>query len=79
MQIACPKCKWEPDAGSRWVCGPGGCGHSWNTFETMGRCPACHKQWKETSCHACLQWSPHLDWYHDVPTVFESDEIEASA
>ncbi len=70
MYIACPKCDWRPDAGSRWYCT---CGHRWNTFQTHGVCPACGKAWKETACLACTQWSDHEDWYHDddMPTVEE--------
>lgn len=73
MRIACPKCEWEPSAGDRWRCAPG-CDYVWNTFETMGRCPQCGKQWRETCCLECKKWSPHLDWYHDVPDIF--DEVE---
>jgi len=66
--IECPKCKWKPDGGKYWMCS---CGHSWNTFETAGRCPACSKQWKDTCCPTgfvggCGQWSPHLDWYKNL-------------
>ena len=63
VKIACPKCDWEPDAGSRWGCT---CGHSWNTFDTGGKCPACHKQWQDTQCLSCSKWSPHLDWYRNL-------------
>jgi len=65
FKIECPKCGWEPQPDDRWQCN---CGHVWNTFETTGRCPACHKVWEHTRCHpifvgGCEQWSPHLDWY----------------
>lgn len=65
ITIECPKCKWQPHANSRWTCS---CGHSWNTFDTGGRCPQCKKQWNETQCLShweggCSKWSPHLDWY----------------
>ena len=49
LRIACPKCELEPKAVDRWCCSPG-CGHVWNTFDTIGRCPQCGKQWKETVC-----------------------------
>jgi hypothetical protein len=65
VKIYCPKCKWEPTAQSLWNCNPGGCNHSWNTFDTYGVCPGCGKAWRDTSCHACGKWSPHHDWYHD--------------
>jgi rubrerythrin len=61
-RIRCPKCAWEPGRPDRWMCEPG-CGHVWNTFETHGVCPACNKQWAETNCLRCHQWSPHEDWY----------------
>lgn len=60
--IRCPKCAWEPAKADRWLCEPG-CGTVWNTFETHGGCPGCSKQWTETVCLRCHQWSPHDDWY----------------
>ena len=71
MDIACPKCEWKPSASSRWACS---CGHSWNTFDTAGRCPACRHVWRETQCLACTRFSPHADWYRDLPPV-NLDEI----
>ena len=43
-RIRCPHCRWQPERGSRWLCYPagapefffGGCGASWNTFDTRG-------------------------------------------
>jgi hypothetical protein len=61
--VRCPKCGWQPARDDRWNCGPGGCGHVWNTFETAGRCPACDRHWQDTACLRCGQWSPHEDWY----------------
>ena len=66
MKIYCPKCHWEPPAKARWSCT---CGHAWNTFDTQGRCPGCGKVWRQTQCLACHEWSPHFDWYHDLPPV----------
>ncbi len=66
MDIYCPKCEWEPPAGAEWTCK---CGHSWHTFDTHGQCPECGKVWRETQCHQCHEWSPHHDWYHDLPPV----------
>jgi hypothetical protein len=73
MRIACPKCEWEPTATDLWACSPG-CGNAWNTFETMGRCPNCGKVWRETCCHRCAKWSPHFDWYHDLPEIEITEE-----
>ena len=61
-RIRCPKCGWEPGKDDRWRCDPG-CGHVWNTFETGGRCPSCDKQWTDTVCIHCGEWSRHDDWY----------------
>ena len=66
MEIYCPECKWEPPSSARWTCE---CGHSWHTFDTQGQCPECGKVWRETQCHECHAWSPHHDWYHDLPPV----------
>ncbi len=63
VKIACPKCDWEPQPDSRWACT---CHHTWNTFDTGGRCPACSHQWQETCCLSCHEWSPHLDWYRNL-------------
>ena len=66
-KIRCPKCAWEPSRADRWCCANGGgCGHVWNTFETRGVCPGCGRQWTETACLRCNQWSPHDDWYVDA-------------
>jgi hypothetical protein len=61
-RIRCPRCAWEPERASLWMCT---CLHTWNTFDTKGKCPACGRQWRETCCLRCHQWSPHLDWYVD--------------
>ncbi|MBI5512490.1 MAG: hypothetical protein HY909_01905 [Deltaproteobacteria bacterium] len=58
--IRCPRCGWRPRARDRWWCH---CGHSWNTFDTQGRCPGCGHQWLETACPGCHRWSLHADWY----------------
>jgi hypothetical protein len=70
-RIRCPSCGWQPAPSSRWFCvaaGPPehfspGCGTSWNTFDTRGRCPGCDHQWRWTACLACGAWAPHDDWY----------------
>ena len=63
--IRCPACRWQPAKGDRWCCGPGGCLHVWNTFDTRGRCPNCGKQWQSTLCLNCATWSPHDEWYEE--------------
>ena len=59
-RIRCPKCRWNPRAHDRWMCH---CGHTWNTFDTRAKCPGCGYQWTETACLACLEMSPHENWY----------------
>jgi hypothetical protein len=69
--IRCPLCHWRPSLSSRWFCCDchhpeyffGGCGTSWNSFLTGGRCPGCNHQWRWTACLACTGWSLHEDWY----------------
>lgn len=59
-RIRCPRCRWKPHRLDRWGCR---CGHSWNTFDTRGRCPRCDYQWRNTQCLRCHEFSPHEDWY----------------
>jgi hypothetical protein len=61
--IRCPKCAWQPLSSSRWWCNREGCGCTWNTFDTRGKCPKCSYQWRDTACLECSQWSKHEDWY----------------
>ena len=61
-RIRCPRCGWEPARHDRWFCDPG-CHCRWNTFDTAGICPGCTKEWDQTACLSCHQWSPHADWY----------------
>jgi hypothetical protein len=63
-KIRCPRCAWRPSPHDRWYCDPG-CRCQWNTFATAGVCPQCSKEWAETACLMCHQWSPHADWYTD--------------
>lgn len=60
--IRCPGCGWRPLRSSRWVCSRH-CGHSWNTFDTAGCCPACRHQWTVTQCLGCHGVFRHADWY----------------
>jgi hypothetical protein len=72
-RIRCPLCKWQPKPSHRWFCAPcdypefyrDGCGESWNTFSTRGRCPGCSHQWRWTACLNCAGWSLHEDWYEN--------------
>jgi len=59
-KIKCPKCSFSPTADNYWVCT---CDKVWNTFDTVGKCPECKKQWEDTQCPNCHRWSKHLDWY----------------
>jgi hypothetical protein len=72
MRIACPKCQWSPDGLDYWQCQ---CGHTWNTFETAGRCPKCHYEHEYTACvpfaGGCEAISPHLDWYDGLDKIIE--------
>jgi hypothetical protein len=70
-RIRCPLCKWQPQASSRWYCAStgfpefylNGCGTTWNTFDTRGKCPGCGHQWRWTTCLSCHRASLHEDWY----------------
>ena len=72
-QIRCPLCTWQPAPSSLWSCYVDGtpeisfkgCGTTWNTFATRGRCPGCAHQWRWTKCLRCAGWSLHDDWYED--------------
>jgi hypothetical protein len=72
--IRCPLCNWRPQKSSLWVCSSiaepefyfHGCGAVWNSFLTGGICQKCHHQWRYTSCHRCLCWSLHKDWYEKI-------------
>jgi hypothetical protein len=67
--VRCPKCHWKPGDDDRWACV---CEHVWNTFATHGRCPGCGKQWHETQCLHCGEWSPHEAWYVDETVSFSA-------
>jgi hypothetical protein len=66
IEIYCPKCSWHPDGQPYWQCS---CGHTWDTFSTAGRCPACKYVWQDTMCITCHKWTPHLDWYHGLDAI----------
>jgi hypothetical protein len=76
IKIACPKCGWEPNGSPYWTCS---CDHSWNTFDTRGKCPNCGKQWKDTHCPRCGDPSEHETWYHLIAETEQpigEDQIE---
>lgn len=79
-RIFCPLCRWIPEASSRWVCTRqlGGCGTSWNTFDTGGICPKCSWHWEITQCLSCKQFSLHKHWYHDPDSDSEPAETQES-
>ena len=64
IKVYCPKCRWVPRPSDLWMCVPA-CRRLWHTFDTCGVCPRCGKNWEDTQCHACQQFSPHIDWYHE--------------
>jgi hypothetical protein len=73
--IRCPLCGWHPAPSSLWSCYAAGtpeapfegCGTTWNTFVTRGRCPGCAHQWRWTKCLRCEGWSLHDEWYEEGP------------
>ncbi len=75
-RIRCPHCRWQPRRSHLWTCIEAGtpeflaqgCGTSWHTFDTKGRCPGCQYQWRNTMCLACTKWAPHDDWYEPEPS-----------
>ncbi len=75
VQIACPKCDWEPDGRPHWRCD--NCLTRFDTFETTAICPNCKKQFKDTQCISCAEFSPHLDWYRhlDAWLLLELEKI----
>jgi hypothetical protein len=62
--IACPVRSFSPPEGFQWWCYPDGCGGSFDTFATRGRCPHCEAQFSWTMCPACEKVSAHRAWYH---------------
>jgi hypothetical protein len=80
VDIFCPKCAWTPRSESRWTCTKklGGCGITWNTFDTRGICPKCSCKWEITQCHGCKDFSLHKDWYHS-PSDDSAEEQQRKA
>jgi hypothetical protein len=72
-EIFCPRCTWRPKAESRWQCTLS-CGTVWNTFWTRGVCPGCQYRWDRTQCLACLEISPHEEWYHYPENTSRSED-----
>ena len=57
---SCPSCGSAPLLGALWGCG--GCGASFDAFETGARCPACGAVFGETRCADCGRSSPIGEW-----------------
>ena len=73
IHICCPPCEWEPGPDDAWQCY---CGHVWNTFQTYGQCPACGYVHRHTQCLACNRFSPHADWYRNLPGLDQEEIVE---
>ena len=56
----CPSCGSAPLLGALWGCG--GCGASFDAFETGARCPSCGAAFGETRCADCGRSSPIGEW-----------------
>lgn len=74
VKIFCPKCKYVPSPSDFWVCEPA-CGWMWHTFDTCGVCPQCGKNWEDTQCPKCTDWSRHADWYHELIPAQQQSEV----
>jgi len=74
IKVICPACGWEPDGFVYWCCD---CGHSWNTFDTAGECPACRKTWESTQCPCCTELSLHTSWYQGLDNIIRSLVLES--
>ncbi len=61
--IACPACGAQPVAGMQWLCAPDGCGGTFDTFASHGRCPHCDAQFSWTQCLMCGRISAHQAFY----------------
>lgn len=73
-KIKCPKCEWEPDGRSYWLCDE--CNTSWNTFDTYGKCPSCGHVHRDTQCPPCRVISPHVEWYVDLDNMDLEEVLE---
>ena len=76
VKIFCPKCQRVPPPSDYWMCEPA-CGCVWHTFETGGVCPQCGKNWEDTQCLGCHQWSPHADWYHETIPAAAREAVQS--
>lgn len=64
--VLCPKCRRPPYGGnSFWECT--GCRKTFDTFKSRGRCPKCSYVHTMTTCLACLEDSPHAEFYRAEP------------
>ena len=57
---SCPSCGSAPLLGALWGCG--GCGASFDAFETGARCPSCGAVFGQTRCADCGRSSPIVEW-----------------
>ena len=57
---SCPSCGSAPLLGALWGCG--GCGASFDAFETGARCPSCGAVFGQTRCADCGRSSPIGEW-----------------
>jgi Zn-dependent protease len=57
---SCPSCGSAPLLGALWGCG--GCGASFDAFETDARCPSCGAVFGATRCADCGRSSPIGEW-----------------
>jgi hypothetical protein len=77
----CPTCGWQPDGKAHWKCE---CGHQWNSFDTVGRCPCCKKNWEFTQCvedaGGCNDFARHEDWYPELNGIVKelAQELQIS-
>ncbi len=58
--FACPSCHTAPPLGELWRCSQ--CQQQFDTFLTLGTCPACHAQFNLTQCLDCGTRSAMNEW-----------------
>lgn len=63
MDSSCPSCNSKKSTEINLKCF---CGHSFNHFNDIGRCPACNYTHEFTECYECEKISLHLDWYNHI-------------
>lgn len=63
--FACPVCKAVPPTGEFWHCGK--CRQPFDVFGTLGFCPHCATQYKDTTCPQCGNMHPIAEWNLSQP------------